>query len=432
MRPSRAIPAAALAALALSAPAAHAADDVVANPAPGVSAVALSDQQEPGRLVLHVSTPVADGHFSALVLDLDGDRDGDLVAVATKGRTGRVVVRATPGSTEACQQVDGSTAAAVPGATGTLDTGGGGWTARIPVALLPQELTWAVVAGTPAAPCGSSDDSVVGVPLSLAGARPFRLGTVQPPVDTEAPATPTGLVAAPGDGRVTLSWAAGAEPDLAGYLVYRRTGTTTGAFTLVAQTGGGTTVVDEGLTNGVTYEYYVRARDAAGNLSPESAKVTATPAAPQPPDGGDGGDDDGGDDGDDDDGTPPPPDTRPRGKRIGPCTWVRPARKADRPTFDPRTGRVVAGQVHCASAAQVAVRFATRGRRGAVVGSVREDVAAGQTVTLDFRLDAQDRRTWRSRGALPLRAVVTVRPTDGRPRLGVVRLVARADRDGRG
>ncbi len=39
--------------------------------------------------------------------------------------------------------------------------------------------------------------------------------------DTTPPATPTGLVAAPGDTTVTLDWADNTEPDFNGYDIYR-------------------------------------------------------------------------------------------------------------------------------------------------------------------------------------------------------------------
>jgi hypothetical protein len=41
-------------------------------------------------------------------------------------------------------------------------------------------------------------------------------------VDTSPPAAPTGLVAAAGEGSVSLDWTDNSEPDLAGYRVYRR------------------------------------------------------------------------------------------------------------------------------------------------------------------------------------------------------------------
>ena len=90
------------------------------------------------------------------------------------------------------------------------------------------------------------------------------------PGDVTAPSTPTGLAATPGDGQVSLSWNA-ATDDVAvtGYRVYRDG----------VQVGdpAGTGYVDTGRSNGVQYDYQVSAVDAAGNESPLSAVVSATP-----------------------------------------------------------------------------------------------------------------------------------------------------------
>ncbi|AEI13168.1 exoglucanase CbhB [Cellulomonas gilvus] len=86
--------------------------------------------------------------------------------------------------------------------------------------------------------------------------------------DTQAPTAPTGLTA----GTVTstsaqISWTASTD-DVAvtGYDVYRGT-TKVGSAT-------GTTFTDTGLTADTTYSYTVRAKDAAGNVSPASAALS--------------------------------------------------------------------------------------------------------------------------------------------------------------
>ncbi|HEX2231867.1 MAG TPA: carbohydrate-binding domain-containing protein [Thermoleophilaceae bacterium] len=97
--------------------------------------------------------------------------------------------------------------------------------------------------------------------------------------DVTPPAAPSGLVASPGDGQVALDWANNSESDLAGYRVFRAT-TAGGPYTAINTTLlTGSSLTDTGRTNGTRYFYVVRAVDAAGNVSPASAEVSATPQA---------------------------------------------------------------------------------------------------------------------------------------------------------
>ncbi|WP_139173540.1 fibronectin type III domain-containing protein [Geodermatophilus telluris] len=97
--------------------------------------------------------------------------------------------------------------------------------------------------------------------VPVASARPF---------DHTPPATPTGLTAAAGDGRVVLSWTANSEPDLAAYVVLRN------GAELARVTG--TSWTDTGVVNDTTYAYQLAAADAYGNVSPVSAPaVSARP-----------------------------------------------------------------------------------------------------------------------------------------------------------
>ncbi|XCM84186.1 glycoside hydrolase family 6 protein [Kitasatospora sp. HUAS MG31] len=98
------------------------------------------------------------------------------------------------------------------------------------------------------------------------------LGGVEPGPDTTAPTVPTGLTAptvtATG---VTLGWTASTDDvGVTGYDVYRG-GTLAGS-------SAGTSFTDAGLTAATAYAYTVRARDAAGNVSPASAALTVTTA----------------------------------------------------------------------------------------------------------------------------------------------------------
>jgi len=91
-------------------------------------------------------------------------------------------------------------------------------------------------------------------------------------VENVAPAAPTGVTATGGSRQVALSWTANPEADIAGYDVYRNGVKANGAVVT------GTTYTDVGLADATTYTYSVRALDASGNRSPDSATVAATTA----------------------------------------------------------------------------------------------------------------------------------------------------------
>jgi hypothetical protein len=83
-------------------------------------------------------------------------------------------------------------------------------------------------------------------------------------------AAPAGIIAAPGDGLISLSF-----PALAGALDYTATCVGNGAAVTAANTASPIAVLN--LTNGTAYSCTVTARNSAGS-SPASAPVTATPS----------------------------------------------------------------------------------------------------------------------------------------------------------
>ncbi|MFI6629197.1 PQQ-dependent sugar dehydrogenase [Nonomuraea fuscirosea] len=125
--------------------------------------------------------------------------------------------------------------------------------------------------GTPVA----QDDRIIRVPPAAGG------------TDTAAPTAPGGLtVTGTTATTAALTWTAATDDvGVTGYDVLRAPGTSGGAFTQVG-TSAATTHTDTGLSAGTAYRYQVRARDAAGNVSPVSATVTVTTTGGGGPSGG--------------------------------------------------------------------------------------------------------------------------------------------------
>jgi hypothetical protein len=98
--------------------------------------------------------------------------------------------------------------------------------------------------------------------------------------DTFPPAAPTGLAAIPGlQGNapvIDLSWQANAEADVAGYNVYRRTGSSGSFERLTAKPVLGPAFSDTDAVVGDACTYRVTAIDNTGNESPASNEVTET------------------------------------------------------------------------------------------------------------------------------------------------------------
>ena len=96
------------------------------------------------------------------------------------------------------------------------------------------------------------------------------------PADTTPPSPPTGLTgAAAGSTGANLAWSASTDNvGVTGYTV-RRNG-------VQVATPATTSYADTGLSAATTYSYTVAARDAAGNISPNSASVSVTTPPPPP------------------------------------------------------------------------------------------------------------------------------------------------------
>jgi hypothetical protein len=92
------------------------------------------------------------------------------------------------------------------------------------------------------------------------------------PVDTFPPEAPKGLAGVPSEGAISLIWEAGADADLAGYVVLRRD-PEGGFVALTPAPIKETTFRDAAAKAGVRYVYTVVAVDAAGNRSGPSNAV---------------------------------------------------------------------------------------------------------------------------------------------------------------
>ncbi len=101
----------------------------------------------------------------------------------------------------------------------------------------------------------------------------------EPPPLANPPSAPT-LSAAPGNGKVTLTWTAPTDDggaDVTNYEVYRST--VPGEEVLITTVGDVSTFQDTGLTNGTTYWYQVAAANSAG-VGVRSNEASSKPSAP--------------------------------------------------------------------------------------------------------------------------------------------------------
>jgi hypothetical protein len=99
--------------------------------------------------------------------------------------------------------------------------------------------------------------------------------TTSDSADTTAPSTPTGLVATPANGQVTLTWKANPEADVVGYTLYVGTAQDKLESKGFVTTNSKTVT---GLTNGTQYFFALDAVDAANNHSGQTTPVSATPS----------------------------------------------------------------------------------------------------------------------------------------------------------
>jgi chitodextrinase len=117
---------------------------------------------------------------------------------------------------------------------------------------------------------------------NLSGYSPATTTTTPAPPDTQAPTSPASLTAtANSASQVTLGWSSSTDNvGVTSYLVERCTGTSCSGFAQVGTTTAAA-FTDNTVSGSTSYQYRVRAADAAGNLSAYSASApVTTPAVP--------------------------------------------------------------------------------------------------------------------------------------------------------
>lgn len=103
--------------------------------------------------------------------------------------------------------------------------------------------------------------------------------TVTTPPDTTKPSAPAGLTGSSNAAgtQISMSWTASTDNvGVTGYEVWRNAA--------LLSPVAGTSFIDATVVPGTTYNYTVRARDAAGNVSADSSVLTITATAPPPAD----------------------------------------------------------------------------------------------------------------------------------------------------
>jgi hypothetical protein len=182
---------------------------------------------------------------------------------------------------------DGADPAGVWALTRSTDTA-----STAPLQIMPDMWTGADAASGDFAlgvPLGAAFDARLQNAIWPAGASSFTgsladVNIALGAVETTPPSAPSTLSVTRGNGKAILAW--GAATDDTGvdsYLIYRYEDASLGSgYTplpeAVATVSGSTTYTDTGLTNGTTYNYLVRAEDAATNVGPRSNTVSVTPS----------------------------------------------------------------------------------------------------------------------------------------------------------
>ena len=131
---------------------------------------------------------------------------------------------------------------------------------------------------TSSAPVGTYPISITGSPLNKTTSLNLVIS------DTTLPSTPANLTAtAISSSQVNLAWTAAIDNvGVTGYDIYRCSGINCTPSTILTSVGAVASYNNTGLTAGTTYRYFIKAKDAAGNLSLISNTATASTISPSP------------------------------------------------------------------------------------------------------------------------------------------------------
>jgi hypothetical protein len=160
-------------------------------------------------------------------------------------------------------------------------TAGSGWIQRSNVSnttnmeLLSEDQTLASAGATPNASVGTGANTTW-----LMSTVVLKAASSAPPT---APAAPTNVSAAPGDGSATVMWSAPADggSPITSYTVTPYNGSSALTPTVVSGSPPGTSTTIGGLTNGTSYTFTVKATNSVGT-GPESVASNPVTPGPQP------------------------------------------------------------------------------------------------------------------------------------------------------